>query len=109
MIEKIKKYEAMYLKTLKERFSLLDHSQLLEKKLNEIEEVFRNPNLLIESIKEMQSKQEESLRDIQIKLDEMNEIKDNLKSGNAFRSNLSLFNQKEETPLFGSIKLDGCW
>jgi len=57
----------------------------------------------------MQSKQEESLRDIQIKLDEMTKIKDNLKSGNAFRSNLSLFNQKEEKPLFGSLKLDGCW
>jgi len=53
--------------------------------LNEIEVVFRNPNLLIESIKEMQSKQEESLRDIQIKLDEMTKIKDNLKSRNAFR------------------------
>ena len=39
--------------------------------LTEIEETFRNPNLLFESIQEMQQKQEEALKDIQIKLNEM--------------------------------------
>jgi hypothetical protein len=55
----------------------LDETQSLEDKLNGIEETFRDPNLLIQSTKEMQQNLEESLRDIQ--------------SGG--------------TPLFGSIKL----
>ena len=37
-------------------------TQSLEDELNEIEDTFRNPNLLIESIKEMQQKKEESLK-----------------------------------------------
>ena len=53
------------------RFSSFDESKSLEDKLNEIEEeTFRNPNLLIQTIKEMQQKQEESLKDIQLKLSE---------------------------------------
>jgi hypothetical protein len=43
---------------------------------NEMEEVFRNPNLSIQSIKQMQQKHEESLNDIQCKLNEINQIKD---------------------------------
>ncbi len=37
-------------------------SSSLQIKLNEIEETFRNPNLLIQSIIELQRKQEESLK-----------------------------------------------
>ncbi len=37
-------------------------------------------NLLIETIKDMQRKQDESLRDIQFKLNEMNQIKGDLKA-----------------------------
>ena len=36
----------------KEKFSSFDDSQSLEHELNQIEETFRNPNLLIETIKE---------------------------------------------------------
>jgi len=54
----------------------------------------------------MQRKQEESLNDIQLKLNETKEVKDDLKSNNAFKPNLSLFNQND-TSLFGSIKLNG--
>ncbi len=56
MIDETKKYQEKYLKELKERFSLFDETQSVEDKLNEIEETFRNPNLLIEAIKEMKNK-----------------------------------------------------
>jgi hypothetical protein len=39
-------------KELNESFSSFDDSQSLEYELNEIEETFRDPNILIESIKE---------------------------------------------------------
>ena len=52
----------------------------------------------------MQQKQEESLKDIQLKLDEMTIAKDHLKATNYFKPNSSSLN-REETSLFGSIKL----
>jgi hypothetical protein len=92
------------LKNLKEHFSSFDDTQSLQIKLNKIEETFRNPNLLIQSIKEMQQKQEESLNEIQLKINQMNQVKGNLKTTNAFQPSLSSLNQ-EDTSLFGSIKL----
>jgi hypothetical protein len=109
MIGHTKISEELYLKTLKEKFSSFDDSQSLENELNQIEEMFRNPNLVIESIKKMQHKQEATLNDIQLKLKEMAKVKDDLKTKNHFKPNLSLFNQKEDTPLFGLIQLNGCW
>ena len=73
MIAETKMYEEMYLKELKKSFSSFDDCKSLQNELNQIEETFRNPNLLIESIKEMQQKQEESLKDIQSKLTEYEE------------------------------------
>jgi hypothetical protein len=105
MIDEIKKSEAIYFKNLKERFASLDQSKSLENELNQIEETFRNPNLLFETIEEMQQKQAESLKDIQIKLNEMNQVKDDLKATLFFIPNISSFNQNE-TSLFGSIKLN---
>jgi hypothetical protein len=106
MIDETKKYETTYLKNIKEKLSSFDHCKSLQTKLNEVEETFRNPNLLIESIREMQHKQEESLKDIQFKLNQMTIVKDNLKATNGFMPNISLLNQKT-SPLFGSIKLNG--
>jgi hypothetical protein len=103
MIDIIKKYEEIYLKNLSENFPSFDDSVSLEKKLNEIEETFRNPNLLIETIKEMQQKQYESLNEIQSKLDQMAKVNDILEATNKFKPNLSLFNQEGD---FGSIKLN---
>jgi hypothetical protein len=114
MIDETQKNEAVYLNNLKEKLSLrsssfrFDTSQSLTNELNQIEETFRDPNLLIQTIKEMHQKQEESLNEIQFKLTEMTKIKDNLKVTNEFKSNLSSLNPKE-TSLFGSIKLDGHW
>jgi hypothetical protein len=73
--------------------------------LNQIEDTFRDPNLLIETFKDMQQKQAESLNEIQFKLYEMSLVKDHLKSKNYFMPNLSSFNLNE-TYLFGSIRLN---
>jgi hypothetical protein len=112
MIDQIKDYKVIYSKSLKEKLldfsSSFEQTQSLDNKLNQIEDKFRNPNLLIETIKDMQQKQDESLRDIQLKLSEMNQVRDDLKASNEFRPNLSSFDQNE-TSLFGLIKLDGYW
>jgi hypothetical protein len=106
MIDVIKKHEAMYLKELNENFPSFDNSVSLEKKSNELEDTYRDPNLLIETIEEMQSKQDESLKDIQLKLNQMTKVNDSLEATNKFKPNLSLFNQtKGDTSLFGSIRL----
>ena len=57
-------------------------------------------------IKQMQQKQDESLNKIKFKLNQMNQINDELKATNEFQPNLSLFDQGEDTYLFGSIKLN---
>jgi hypothetical protein len=75
--------------------------------MNQIEEIFRNTNILIESIKEMQQKHEESLKEIQSKLNQMAKIKDNLEAANEFKPNSSFLRQVEDTSLFGSIRLFG--
>ena len=106
MIDQTKKCEEEYLRNLKERFSSYDDCKSLEDKLNQIEDTFRHPNLLIEAIREMQQKQDESLKEIQVKLNQMNQVKDHLTATNYFLPTFSLFNQEEEeTSLFGSIKL----
>jgi hypothetical protein len=104
MIDKIKKHEETYLNDLKEHFSSFDLTQSLEHELNQIEESFRQPNLLIQTIRAMQRKQEESLNGIQSKLNEMNQVNDHLKEINQFKPDLCVFNQNE-TLFFGSIKL----
>jgi hypothetical protein len=112
MIEKANKGEKEYLNSLNKKLlkvSFFNETKSLENELNEIELTFRNPNLLIETIKEMQQKQEESLSDIQMKLDEMTKVKDDLKFTNVFKPNLTLLNQEKEALLFGSIKLSGYW
>jgi hypothetical protein len=105
MIDRIKTCEEVQLKSLKEKFfenSSFDESKSTE----ELEETFRQPNLLIETIREMQQKQDESLKDIQLKLNEINQVEDDLIATNEFQPNLSLFNQNS-TSLFGSIRLYG--
>jgi hypothetical protein len=108
MIDDTKKHEEIYLKSLKKSLfetRSFDQTKAHEDKLNEIEETFRNPNLSIETIKEMQQKQEESLFEIQFELNQMNRVKDDLMATNYFKPNLSSFNQME-TSLFGSIKFN---
>jgi hypothetical protein len=60
MIDKTKNFEATYLISLKDKLdtSILKsfETKSLEQSLKETEETFRNPNLLIESIRKMQRK-----------------------------------------------------
>jgi len=56
----------------------------------------------------MQQKQDESFKDIQLKLTEMNQVKCHIIATNEFKPNVSQLNQSE-TSLFGSIKLNACW
>ena len=109
MIDQTKKYEALYLENIKEGFSSSDDCKSLEHVLNQIEETFRNPNLLIQSIKDMQQKQETALNEIQSKLNEITIVKDTLIATNYFQPTFSPLNQEEETSIFGSIKLNACW
>jgi hypothetical protein len=104
MIDRLKKYEEVYLKNLNENLLVFDYSKSLVDELEGIEEIFRDPNLLIQSIKEMQRKQEESLKDIQLKLNEIKEVNYQLKTTNEFKPKFSSFDQNE-TSLFGSIRL----
>ncbi len=92
MIDETKKCQEKYLRDLKESFSSFDETQSVVDQLNELEETFRNPNILIEAIKEMQEKQEESLGDIKSKLKEIKQEQHNLKATNQFKSNLIPFN-----------------
>jgi hypothetical protein len=114
MIEQTKKCEAEYLKSLKENLlSSFDESKSLDKELEEIEEeLFRNPNLLIQAIKDLQQRQEESLKEIQSKLNKINQVKVDLKATNEFKPNLTLLNQESLSSLsssfFGSMKLNNC-
>ncbi len=106
--DETKFYEQIYFKSIKESFSSFNKSKgSLEDEMNQIEEIFRNPNILIESIKEKQQKQEEYLKEIQSKLNQMTKIKDNLEAKNEFKPNSSFLRQVEDTSLFGSIRLFG--
>ncbi len=49
-------------------FAEIQSFESLEIEFNQIEDNFRHPNLLIQTIIEMQSKEEESLKDIKLKL-----------------------------------------
>jgi hypothetical protein len=106
MIDKVTENEDSFSKNLKANYSSFDNSKSLKNELNEIEETFRNPNLLIQTIKEMQQRQEESLNNIQLKLNEMSLVKEFLEKKNEFQPNSSLLYQNETSSLFGSIRLN---
>jgi hypothetical protein len=79
MIQKTKKFEALYLKSLEDKLeaSLKSYeTKSLEQNLIETEETFRDPNLLIESIREMQRQQDEAIVELKLKLEEQSQVKD---------------------------------
>ena len=85
-----------YLKNLNEELNA-SLKQLNIKSLNEslthVEETFRDPNLLIESIQGIYLKQKKAVASIQSILDEMFQVKNNLKASNEFKPSLS-FNKE---------------
>ena len=104
MIERTRKYEASYLKAINEK---LDDSlntfetHLLEQDLKEMEDKFRDPNLLFESMQEIQIKQEKALNEIQLKLNQVDKLKASLNVLNKFEPNVS-FDQES----FGLLDLN---
>jgi hypothetical protein len=67
----------------------------------QIEEQFRDPNLLLESIQGLQRKEQDAIVSIKLKLNEMSQIRDDFKESNIFETNLSF---SQET--FGTICLN---
>jgi hypothetical protein len=61
----------------------------LEKSLKKTEETFRNPNLLIQSIRDLQCQQKKTIAELKMKLDEQSQVKDNLVQMNEFKPNIS--------------------
>jgi hypothetical protein len=104
MIEKTKKIETTYLKSLENKLETSLKSfdtTSLEQSLNKTDDSFRDPNLLIESIREMQRQQEESIAKLKLKLDEQSQVKDTLKEMNTFKPNLSF-----SPDSFGQLRLN---
>ena len=86
MIDKTKKFEAAYLKSLEDKlnaFLKLFQTTSLEQRLKETEESFRNPNLLIDTIREMQRQQETAIAELKLRLDEQSQV--NLVEMNEFK------------------------
>jgi hypothetical protein len=104
MIDKTKTFEATYLKNLEGKLKASSKSfetNSVEQALKETEESFRDPNLLIESIRDMQRQQEKTIEELKSKLDEQSQVKDNLIRMNEFKPNLS-FSQDS----FGQLYLN---
>jgi hypothetical protein len=103
MIENTKKFEALYFKSLDENLTGFLKSfeiKSVEKELNDIEETFRDPNLLVETIQELNLKQNKAVNSIQLKLNEIVEVKDDIKNSNEFKPFLSF-----SKDLFGQLNL----
>ena len=72
MIEQTKEMEQKYSNSLNEfKIDAFD----FEKETNILNETFRDANLSIESIKELKSKQDETISNIKSKIKEINQLK----------------------------------
>jgi len=104
MIDKTKDFEAKYLNSLNEKLSaslkFFKGNKSSEEALEMTELTFRDPNLLIEPIRKLKIKQQEIIETLKTKLNEMNQIKENMKASIDFKPNLSF-----EKDAFGSLYL----
>ncbi len=94
MIDKTKKFEATYLKSLEDQLnaSLKSFETIsLVQSLKEIEETIWNPNISIESIRDMQHLQEEAISELKSKLGEQSQVNDEFDEWlmNEFKPNVS--------------------
>ena len=91
IIEKTKENEASYLKKLNEKptVSIVSFKiKSIDEALREVEEKFRDPNLLIKNIEEMNQTHEKALEIIQSKLNKIAQLKEDSKLSNQFKPNL---------------------
>ena len=103
MIEETKEIETLCFKNFNDASkTILEPFEIksIDEAFNKIEEQFRDPNLLIKNIQEMNLKHEKALEVIKSKLIEMSEIKEDLKASNQFKPN-SLFDKSS----FGQLNL----
>jgi hypothetical protein len=104
MIEKTKKFEFVYLNSIEDQLEASLKSfetTSIEQSLKETEETFRNPNLLFESIREIQHLQEEAIAELKSKLDEQSQVNDELTRMNEFKPNVSF-----SPDWFGQLRLN---
>ena len=78
MIEQTNKYETSYLESMNTKAER--SPKILRDQLNDLNETFRDPSILLEKIKQMQQDQEKTIADLKFKLTEMSQIKKHLKS-----------------------------
>jgi hypothetical protein len=71
-----------------------------EEKWKEIDEKFRDPSFNIKSIQVMQFEQNEAIKVIKLKLNEISQVTEHLKATNKFKSNLIFDEQKKFGTLF---------
>ena len=103
MINRTKAVESSFMKSLNDLTFVksFKQPQLVEGDLEELETTFRNPNLLLETLNEMQLKQEQILENIKLKVNEINKQKSNLDTFYSFKPNVSFVEES-----FGSLYLN---
>ena len=104
MIEKTKEFEVEYLNSIKKNIETSLQSFEIKsicEDLKEVEDKFRDPNILIKTIEEMNLKQQEAIAMIQLNLNTVNQVKDDLKASNQFEPNLAFGND-----FFGQLNLN---
>ena len=102
MIDLAKQVEAQYMDHLKKQVNkalVRSGHDSLEKENEQLDEKFRDPNLLVDSVKAMKKKHEEDIAELKAKLKEFEGIKEVVKE-NEFKSGV-VFDQA----LFGSLSL----
>jgi hypothetical protein len=102
MVEKTKVFEAAYRKGLAQKVDCLVSPVGIDSESDRkaLKEKFREPNLLIETIRQLQADQEDKIADLKLKMAEMLEIKEEL-SSNGFKPNNEL-----PKNLFGDLVLN---
>ena len=83
-IEQTKKVEASYVNSLNTNRTFLNEFDLKKEQVK-LEKIFREPNLLVTTIKQIQSEQEENISQIKWRLNKMNESKCLVKSNSFFQ------------------------
>ena len=108
MIEKTKKAEATFLKNIdkkwdKKNILTIMTNKTFEEEKEEINEKFREKDLIINPLKEKQKHQEETVSQINSNINKMSQTLEDLKATNEFKPNSTSF---EDQDSFGSLKLN---
>ncbi len=103
MIEETKEFEASYLKSLNENINSRLEIKSIDQDLKEVEQIFRDPQLLIQKFEDINLNKKEAIAKLQLKMNTMSQVKDDLKASFDFKPNLSF-----SKDLFGQLNLGKC-